>query len=212
MNERLEALPEDKRRSILKASLTEFAERGYVNASTNSIVKAAGISKGLLFHYFGNKKGLFLFVLDYTINSLMEKMSEYAASLSGDFFERIGQYAMIKTRLGVEEPEMYRILYDVYVNLPTDIKDDLMQRYGAILADQRKSFVATMDATKLREGVTAEAAVNLIVDFIDGYYQRSLDYYKTMTPDELLESIDDMRKDIMNYLNIIKRGIYKDGE
>lgn len=212
MTERLEALPEDKRRNILSASLGEFAEHGYINASTNRIVKAAGISKGLLFHYFGNKKGLFLFVLDYTITYLMEKMNEYASSLSGDFFERLGQYAMIKTRIGIEEPDMYHILYDVYVNLPPEIKDELMERYGAILSDQRKAFISTMDKDKLRSGVTPEAAVNLIVDFLDGYYQRSLDYYKTMTPDELLGYLENMREDIMGYLNIIKRGIYKDGE
>ncbi len=212
MIDRLEALPEDKRRSILSASLGEFAEHGYIGASTNRIVKAAGISKGLLFHYFGNKKGLFLFVLDHTIKHLMGKMNEYAAALSGDFFERIGQYAMIKTRIGIEEPEMYHILYDVYLNLPSEIKDELMEHYGAILSDQRKAFVSTMDKENLRSGVTPETAVNLIVNFLDGYYKRNIDNYKTMTPDEVLESIDDMRKDIMGYLNIIKRGIYKDEE
>jgi TetR/AcrR family transcriptional regulator len=212
MNERLEALPDDKRRSILSASLAEFAEHGYLNASTNRIVKAAGISKGLLFHYFGNKKGLFLFVLDYTIKYLMEKMNEYATHLSGDFFEQLGQYAMIKTRIGIEEPEMYHILYDVYVNLPAEIKNELLARYGAILSDQREAFMHTMDASKLREGVTVEAAANLMIDFLDGYYQRNIEKYKTMTPDELLDFIGDMKKEIMGYLGIIKRGIYKDGE
>lgn len=212
MNERIEALPEDKRRSILSASLAEFAEYGYTGASTNRIVKAAGISKGLLFHYFGSKKGLFLFVLDHTIKYLLGKVNEYAAALSGDFFERMGQYAMIKTRLGIEEPEMYRMLYDVFLNLPSDIKDELMEHYGAILSDQRKAFVSIIDKEKLREGVTPEAAVNLIVDFLDGYYKRNIDYYKTMTPEELLKYIEEMRKDLMGYLEIIKKGIYKDGE
>jgi len=210
MNERLDALPEEKRKNILSAALTEFAEHGYTNASTNRIVKAAGISKGLLFHYFENKRKLFLYVLDHTINQLMQKLSAYTTDLSGDFFEQIGQYALIKMRIGIEEPEMYHILYDVYVNLPKNIKDDLMQRYGQILSDSRKDFVKTMDTSRLREGVTAETAINLIVDFLDGYYQRNIDYYKTKTPDELLEYINDMMDDIMGYLNIIKRGLYKD--
>ncbi len=210
MNERLESLPEEKRKNILNACLTEFAEHGYLNASTNRIVKAAGISKGLLFHYFENKKKLFLYVLDYTINQLMQKMSTYSVTLSGDFFEQIGQYALIKMRIGIEEPEMYHILYDVYVNLPKEIKDELMQRYGQILSDSRKDFIMTMDKTRLREGITAETAVNLIIDFLDGYYQRNIELFKTKTPDELLAYINDMLDDIMGYLNIIKRGLYKD--
>ena len=203
-------MPEDKRQKILQASLTEFAEHGYLNASTNRIVQTAGISKGLLFHYFGSKKKLFLYVLDHTIHHLMGKMTRYSASLSGDLFETLGQYALIKMQIGIEEPQMYHILYDVYVNLPPEIKDDLMARYGQILSDQRKSFIMTMDAAKLREDVTAETAANLIIDFLDGYYQRSIDRYKTMTPDELLASMDDMKEEIMRYLLIIKRGIYKD--
>ena len=210
MSEFLDALPENKRERILQASLDEFAEHGYLNASTNRIVRAAGISKGLLFHYFESKKKLFLFVLDHTIRHLMEKMTRYSAALTGDLFETLGQYALIKMQIGIEEPQMYHILYDVYVNLPEEIKEELMERYGRILSDQRKSFIMTMDATKLREGVTVEAAANLITDFLDGYYQRNIDVYKTMTPDELLHSMDDMKQEIMGYLNIIKRGIYKD--
>ena len=212
MSERLEALPEDKRQKILQASLTEFAEHGYLNASTNRIVQMAGISKGLLFHYFGSKKKLFLYVLDHTITHLMEKMNRYSMSLSGDLFETLGQYALIKMQIGIEEPQMYHILYDVYVNLPAEIKADLMERYGQILSDQRKAFIMTMDAAKLREGVTAEAAANLITDFLDGYYQRNIEVYKTMTPDELLASMDNMKEEIMRYLLIIKRGIYKGDE
>jgi|AGTN01.3.fsa_nt_gi Transcriptional regulator len=210
MSGHLEALPEDKRHKILQASLAEFAEHGYSGASTNRIVQAAGISKGLLFHYFGSKKELFLYVLDHTISHLMRKMARNSASLSGDFFETMGQYALIKMQIGVEEPQMYHMLYDVYVNLPAEIKADLTERYGQILSGQRKAFVLTMDASRLRDGVTAEAAATLITDFLDGYYQRSIEHYKTMTPDELLASMDDMKDDIMGYLNIIKRGVYRD--
>ena len=211
MSDKLDALPEEKRINILNAALTEFAEHGYLNASTNRIVKAAGISKGLLFHYFDSKKKLFLYVLDYTISHLMQKMSTYTVTLSGDFFEQIVQYALIKMRIGIEEPEMYHILYDVYVNLPADIKEDLMARYGRILSDTRKDFVMTMDETKLREGITKETAINLIIDFLDGYYQRSIEEFKKKTPDELLASFHtDMMDDIMKYINIIKRGLYKE--
>ena len=55
-----------KRDRIINTALEEFAQKGYKNASTNEIVKKADISKGLLFHYFGNKKSLFLFLYEYS--------------------------------------------------------------------------------------------------------------------------------------------------
>jgi TetR/AcrR family transcriptional regulator len=212
MSERFDALPEEKRQKILTACLDEFAEHGYVNASTNQIVKAAGISKGLLFHYFENKKKLFLYVLDYTINTLVQKISKYSGSLKGDFFETMWQYSLIKTQIAIEEPAMYRILYDVYVNLPAELKDETMQLYGQMLSGQRKAYIMKIDSSKLREGVTPEIVANLITDFLDGYYKRNIDSYKAYTPEQFLENLEDIKIDMMKYMDIIKRAVYKDGE
>ena len=57
------ALDQDKQDRILNAAMEEFARNGYKNTSTNKIVKQAGISKGLLFHYFSNKKELYLMIV-----------------------------------------------------------------------------------------------------------------------------------------------------
>lgn len=45
-----------KKDQIAASALKEFAEKGFEQASTNTICKEAGVSKGLLFHYFGSKK------------------------------------------------------------------------------------------------------------------------------------------------------------
>jgi len=66
----------EKQDRILNAALKEFAEKGYKNASTNQIVKDAGISKGLLFHYFNNKKDLYLFLYDHFIEIFVEQIKE----------------------------------------------------------------------------------------------------------------------------------------
>jgi TetR/AcrR family transcriptional regulator len=58
-------LDKEKQDRIINAAIKEFAEKGYDRASTNEIVKEAGISNGLLFHYFQNKKQMFLFLFDY---------------------------------------------------------------------------------------------------------------------------------------------------
>ena len=53
--EKFNSLDEEKRQKILDAALMEFAEHGYEKASTNRIVKEAGIGKGMLFYYFKSK-------------------------------------------------------------------------------------------------------------------------------------------------------------
>ncbi|WP_280379405.1 TetR/AcrR family transcriptional regulator [Nocardia wallacei] len=41
-----------------------FAERGYASVSAEQIVTAAGVTRGALHHHYGDKRGLFLAVLE----------------------------------------------------------------------------------------------------------------------------------------------------
>jgi hypothetical protein len=149
-------------------------------------------------------------VLGHIINILMAKMNTYSAGLTGDLFATMGEIALIKTRISIEEPEMYRILFDVFLNLPRDIKKELTQIYGGILSDQRKAFTLKIDPAKLRDGITPEIAANLIADFLDGYYQRNLELFKKYTPEEFIRMFSDIREDLMRYMEIIRRAVYKD--
>jgi len=54
-------LDHDERRSqILEAAAKLFAERHYASVSTKDIADAAGVARGLLHHYFGSKRDLYL--------------------------------------------------------------------------------------------------------------------------------------------------------
>lgn len=56
--------PERTRTQILEAATDEFSARGLGGARVDSIARAAGVNKRMLYHYFGNKEDLFLAVLE----------------------------------------------------------------------------------------------------------------------------------------------------
>ena len=62
MNEKFFDLKKEKQDRMINAALKVFALHGYRHACTDDIVKEAAISKGLLFHYFGSKLGVYAFV------------------------------------------------------------------------------------------------------------------------------------------------------
>ena len=70
MNEKFFDLKKDKQDRIINAAIKIFATNGYRHSSTDDIVKEAGISKGLLFHYFGSKIRLYEFLYDYCVKFL----------------------------------------------------------------------------------------------------------------------------------------------
>ena len=51
---------EKSEKRILEAAIREYGEKPYGKSSINNICQDNGISKGLLYHYFGNVDELFL--------------------------------------------------------------------------------------------------------------------------------------------------------
>jgi AcrR family transcriptional regulator len=72
--------PERTRERILSAALQEFAANGFAGARVDAIARRAAINKRMLYHYFGDKEGLFRAVLRRKI----AERQAWAESLSGD--------------------------------------------------------------------------------------------------------------------------------
>ncbi len=77
---------EGTRTAILKAATREFALHGFSGARTERIVTQAKSNIRLLYHHFGNKKGLYTAVLDTAYDDLREKET----SLQFDLADPLG--------------------------------------------------------------------------------------------------------------------------
>ncbi len=69
--------PEISQSRILEAAEQEFAEHGFEGARIDKIVQRAGVSKNLVYHYFGGKDDLFLVVME----RMYERMRAHHADL-----------------------------------------------------------------------------------------------------------------------------------
>ena len=91
MNEKFFDLKKEKQDRMINAALKIFARNGYRHASTDDIVREAAISKGLLFHYFGNKLGVYAFVYDYSVRYLLLELSTAVNAKETDLFTLMQQ-------------------------------------------------------------------------------------------------------------------------
>jgi AcrR family transcriptional regulator len=55
--------PDARREQILSVAVRLFGERGWADVSTTDVARAAGVARGLINHYFGTKKDLYLEVI-----------------------------------------------------------------------------------------------------------------------------------------------------
>jgi AcrR family transcriptional regulator len=64
----------EKKNKIIKAGYELFCEKGYYNTNTAEIAKRAGVSTGIVYNYFSDKKDIFNSVLDYMKDAVQNAM------------------------------------------------------------------------------------------------------------------------------------------
>ena len=67
---------ERTRQAIMTAALREFAQAGFAGGRIEKIVRAAKCNIRMLYHYFGDKKGLYLAVLEAAYADLRAREAE----------------------------------------------------------------------------------------------------------------------------------------
>lgn len=110
MNEKFFDLKKEKQDRMINAALKVFALSGYRHASTDDIVREAAISKGLLFHYFESKLGVYAFVYDYSVRYLLLELSTAVDAKETDLFALMQQVECGKMHVMCGYPYLQQFL------------------------------------------------------------------------------------------------------
>ncbi|MEI5907718.1 TetR/AcrR family transcriptional regulator [Bacillus spongiae] len=214
MNSAFNNLPEEKRNRIIQICIEEFAEHGYMNASTNTITSRAEISKGILFHYFKNKKSLYLYMLEYSIDILAEKVFSVFHSLQNrqmDFFESIKISVLKKMELATLYPNENKLIMMATYQLPVSIKEDVLQlimKKREVLEPMSTEYIYhSLREDMLVDGLSREKAIemiNALFEFLGVKYGK---IYKG-EPEELIKNQHLLMEDLNIYTKVLKYGLY----
>lgn len=99
----------DTRGALLEAGRDLFASMGYGNASARDIVERAGCTAPVLYHYFGNKAGLFAAVMDDVNETVLGTFAEAIDGIT-DIHERIEAILDASVRMQEIAPSVGRFV------------------------------------------------------------------------------------------------------
>lgn len=195
MNEKFFDLKKEKQDRMINGALKVFALNGYAHASTDDIVREAGISKGLLFHYFVSKLGLYSFVYDYSVRYMMLELSTGVSKEEKNYYKLLTQ--MHQAQLQVMKTYPYMVLFlsksrQENVSealLETEEKRSILPEEYARIIEQTdvSGFVSGVDAEKLNRIIEYTAEGLMEEHFFGGSFQPEL-YYE-----ELKQYLDMMK-------------------
>lgn len=192
-----------KKDMITEVILNEFAEKSYSEASTNSIVKNAGISKGSLFKYFEKKEDMYFYIIDYIMSAFTNDIKGEITSLPQDIFERTIKYAEIEFGWYVKNPVKYKLLKKAFDKNDSEIYKKNEQRY---LIQGETLYYKLFDSVDFSEYSTPkDKLLNVLKWFLEGFNKEFMDKLQSK------ESIEGIKtkyiSELNGYINILKNGL-----
>ncbi|MCI2049239.1 MAG: TetR family transcriptional regulator [Lachnospiraceae bacterium] len=158
MNEKFYDLKKEKQDRMINAALKIFAQNGYRHASTDDIIVEAGISKGLLFHYFESKIGLYEFVFGYASRFVNVELTSGVNKKEKNYFSI--QRQMAAAEVNVERLYPYVLLY------LDSVMRETSEEALSVIADSR-SLVSDCVSGLLSSADPVPADCALLTNMID---------------------------------------------
>ena len=202
ISEKFISLSLEKQNIIINAALLSFGTNGYKKTSVSDIATAAGISKAMIFHYFGTKKALYLYLIDVCGNILMNEIDEKFDTSVTDFFDRIKLATDIKILVLEKHPGILSFLNSMYFENDESVKTDIK----AILAKgegvRSKIAFDGMDTSKFKDEIDPKLVMKMLTWFAEGYVSESSS--KAGLDMEVL------CKEFYDCINLLKNNFYKE--
>ena len=166
MTEILSKIDPEKRDRILNSAFEEFGKRGFEKASTNEIVEKAGISKGLLFHYFGSKQALYETLKAFAVAYVIDILEEGIDWTQSDLFLRVQQITQLKLKAMEKYPHIYDFLKAAMEDVPAEkIKEQFSDK---ILTLIRRAYQENIDFSLFRPDVEITKAIEIVQWTVEG--------------------------------------------
>ncbi len=156
-------MSESTRNELLLRARSAFAQHGYGDAPIEAVVRAAGMSKGALYHHFGSKQGLFVAVVRDIADEITQRVGVRlsGAPSKARFLRACGDYLQATLK-----PDVRRILL---IDAPAVLDAEQTQLLESELGVERlRSALLELEAVGEVEAGDIEALAHVLNGALNG--------------------------------------------
>lgn len=204
MEDLLKNVDLEKRDRILNSAMKEFSKNTFQKASTNKIVEDAGISKGLLFHYFGNKEKLYKYLEFFTFKVMTDEINNELDWNNQDILVRLKEISMIKLKVFQKYP--YLMDFSLLLFKDSTVEEIMHQYPDFPLKLYSQVYTHNIDYSLFKENLDVEKALNIIkwtMEKFSDEFRRDLELGVTKFDNQSVE------KEISKYIDMLKKCFYR---
>lgn len=169
MNEKFFSLPQEKQQSILNAGYRVFGRNSYKHSPMSEIADAAGISKSLLFHYFHNKKELYLYLWDKCAEITIETLTRYNCYGQRDLFESMMRGMQAKMEIIRQWPDMGNFVIQAFYEQDPEIRGAVQAACAKTFSFKASKTLMNLDPSQFIPGLDIEMMYREMYWASEGY-------------------------------------------
>lgn len=196
------ALTEEKRTAILNAALQCFGKFGYEKASINDIAVAAHISKASVFQYFGSKKQLYIYLLEYCKKIIEGIFDKEALNSQTDLFDRILASSRMEMESFQNQPFILQFITSVWEETSPEVADALVILTEEVCKFRNDMVLREDDALKFKNPEDAQPVFQMLLLMAEGYAAR----YRGAAAFDVQAVMEDFEENIA----ILRKNFYKE--
>ena len=209
--ESYDKLPEQRKKMILDSGIAAFSRTSYTEASTDEITKASGISKGLLFHYFGSKREFYLYCLDQALSAITSGDEPVLGTDS--FYDFLFSMMDAKLNLCMRFPNETHLANMAARETSAEVSEGkkavILKHMAKVKIHSKKVLAQAVSILPLknpgeREKVTAGLGIYinaLISQYLETYQER---------PYAFFEAADAIKAELKFYIDLMLYGVVKE--
>jgi AcrR family transcriptional regulator len=152
---------EDRREQIAEAALRVFAQKGFMRATNKDIAREAGITTGLIYHYFDSKEALLEAIVEMQSPvHLTRSLSPQMLALPPETLIR----SLLLQMLTVVESEQFVQLLRVF--LPEAIHNPSLSSLGLPSYQEATKFLENYLAARMESGELRRADPSMVAQVL----------------------------------------------
>ena len=194
-----------KKERIIEVALKQFAQNGYKQTSTDIITKEANVSKGILFHHFQTKMGLFQYLYQYSLKLIMQEIQTYPHYQGNDFFDIILSGVEAKWHVMSKSPYIFEFMTSALRDTDQDIKLFINSQHQLASSDVWQDIMSRVDKQKFKSVDDIEKLMSLIRYYNDGL----MVHFKELGADVNSVELQGKYAEFKEMMAMLKRNFYK---
>ena len=169
MNEKFFSLPQEKQQAILNGGYRVFSQNSYRKSPVSEIAAEAGISKSLLFHYFRNKKELYLYLWEHCAEVTLQALKQCGCYEQSDLFEIMYSGLKAKVQIMRQYPCLGAFVLKAYYEQDPEIAAAIQASYQKHVDFKTNAALLKLDPARFREGLDLQMMCREMYWASEGY-------------------------------------------